>query len=146
MFGSLDGPRWGLGARFSARTHSAAAGLLLLLVHGLMKNGTPVQEEYGKWPINHRKREDSPLRSRALHLFQRTEAGFDGLARANLRFLRARWSVTWQIAQVASATKRRYPRGACACVLERLPQALARLVSDRHLHRDIGDRACLTDQ
>ena len=79
--------------RFRARTHSAAAGLLSSLVHGLMKNGTPVQEEYGKWPINHRKREDSPLRSRALHLFQRTEAGFDGLARANLRFLRARWSV-----------------------------------------------------
>ena len=42
---------------------------------------------------------------------------------------------------MAPATKRRYPHGARACVLERLPQALARLVSDRHLHRDIGDRA-----
>jgi hypothetical protein len=29
------------------------------------------------------------------------------------------------------------------CVLERLPQALARLVSDRPLHRDIGDRASI---
>jgi Ku70/Ku80 beta-barrel domain len=44
---------------------------------------------------------------------------------------------------VASATKRRYPHGARACVLERLPQALARLVSDRPLLRDISDRACL---
>ena len=42
---------------------------------------------------------------------------------------------------MAPATKRRYPHGARACVLERLPQALARLVSDRPLHRDISDRA-----
>ena len=42
--------------------------------------------ELRKWPINHRKREDSPLGKRALNYFERTEAGFDGLARANLRF------------------------------------------------------------
>jgi hypothetical protein len=39
-----------------------------------------------KWRINHPKRSDSLLTNRTLHEQQRTEAGIDGLARANLRF------------------------------------------------------------
>jgi len=39
-----------------------------------------------KWPINPPKPEALPLRIRALRSRQRPEAGFHGLARANLRF------------------------------------------------------------
>jgi len=69
------------------RTRSAAAGLLSSLMHGLMKSGTPVRRQVRrKWPINHRKQEDSPPGNRTLHKQQRIEPGIDGLARTNLRF------------------------------------------------------------
>ena len=80
-----------------------------------------------KWPINHHKREKSFSPTRTLHSFQRTEAGFGGLARADLRSSEQGGPYTRQVAQVASATKRRYSR--VALRFERLSQALANLVS-----------------
>jgi hypothetical protein len=53
---------------------------------GNQKEDPRSEAAWPKWPINHHQQEDSPVRNRALHFFQRTEAGFDGLARANLRF------------------------------------------------------------
>ena len=93
-------------------------------------------------PINHPKRSDSLVRKRIIDECQRTEPGINGLARTNLRFSSQGGSVNAAGAQVAPATKGDI-HGPRASVLERLPQAFARLVPHCRLHRDIIDRASL---